>query len=398
MRRLRLVGLSEDGQQVVFVDDTGAEFAATADDRLRVALHGDRSRLGQLEIEMDSALRPRDIQARIRSGESPETVATVAQVPVEKVMPYCIPVLAERHHIAQLARRSHVRRKNAEGPARTLSEVVTERLRGRGVDLSTAEWDSWRRADGRWTVETTYLSGERLRTGRFVFDAIGRYSVADDDEAKWLTGERQPTSKGPQPRESGMAGDRRLAAVPAGDDLLSQSGQGVTDEPNDAEASDDLTAVVRAVSEPLPTTPRSTEPTADSPARSQRSPDDGIGNAGGGEATSLQSPPDPEAPAAIVSPPLGDEPPPAEVNRDAEAKSVAEPDSISPVRRQPRKRAADVRAGEAAPDDSSVRRRRQRRPSVPSWDEIMFSGSTGGSSGSPESGGSGDDEVTDLED
>ena len=68
MRRLRLVGLSADGRDVVFVDDANAECAAPADDRLRAALRGDRARLGQLEIEMDSVLRPRDIQARVRAG------------------------------------------------------------------------------------------------------------------------------------------------------------------------------------------------------------------------------------------------------------------------------------------------------------------------------------------
>ena len=31
------------------------------------------------------------------------------------------------------------------------------------------------------------LTGEHLAT--FVYDAVGRYSLADDDEARWLTGE-----------------------------------------------------------------------------------------------------------------------------------------------------------------------------------------------------------------
>ena len=43
---------------------------------------------------MDSALRPRDIQARIRAGETPEEVAALAQASVEKIMAYAGPVLA----------------------------------------------------------------------------------------------------------------------------------------------------------------------------------------------------------------------------------------------------------------------------------------------------------------
>ena len=50
---------------------------------------------------MDSALRPRDIQARIRAGETPEAVAEAAQTTVDKIMTYAGPVLAEREHVAE---------------------------------------------------------------------------------------------------------------------------------------------------------------------------------------------------------------------------------------------------------------------------------------------------------
>jgi hypothetical protein len=263
MRNLRLVGLSSDGRQVVYVDDAGVEFLAPADERLRAALRGDRARLGQLEIEMDPALRPRDIQARIRAGETPDSVAALAGVPVERIMPYCVPVLAERRHVAETAGRCHVRRANADGQSRRLADVVAERLRGRGVDLETLDWDAWRRDDGKWSVRLNYQSGDSHRAAQFVFDQAGRYSLADDDEARWLTGERQSSVHGPQPREhaAGLA-DRRLAVVPESDDddLLSLGADDLgvaeshdyfatlADQPA-TDTSDDLTAVVRAVRE-----------------------------------------------------------------------------------------------------------------------------------------------------
>ena len=80
MRDARMVGLSPDGRFVIVATETGEELAIAADDRLRAALRGDRPRLGQLEIEMESALSPREIQTRIRSGESVEDVARVAGV------------------------------------------------------------------------------------------------------------------------------------------------------------------------------------------------------------------------------------------------------------------------------------------------------------------------------
>jgi Protein of unknown function (DUF3071) len=323
MRKLRLVGLSADGRQVVLVDDTGAEFAAPADDRLRAALRGDRARLGQLEIEMDSALRPRDIQARIRAGDTPETVAALAQVSVDKIMPYCVPVLAERQHIAELARRSHVRRKGTDGPSRGLADVVAERLRGRGVDALAAEWDAWRREDGRWAIQASYHSGERERSALFIFDAVGRYSLADDDEAKWLTGERQSTRKGPQPREGGRGGERRLSSVPDGDDLLSLS----DDEGEDA--TDDLTAVVRAV--------RETRNKAPEPDRTD----------------------EPGEPADEAT---------ATVRTSADdAEEIAEGDADEAPVTKPSRRSAD-----APTEPTPVPKRRPKRASVPSWDEIMF--------------------------
>ncbi|WP_371402321.1 septation protein SepH [Kribbella sp. NBC_00662] len=226
MREARLVGLSQDGKQLVLaMAETGEEFAVPVDDRLRAALRGDRARLGQLEIQMESALRPRDIQARIRAGESPEAVAAIAQMPMERVMAFAGPVLAERDHIASLAQRASVRRRGGgDAPTRNLGAWVTDRLRTRHVDPASAEWDAWRREDGRWAVRVSYFvesedEAEKKdeKIAMFAYDAPGRYAVPDDDEARWLVGEQAQvlaTPVQPQP------GERRLAAVADIDPLI----------------------------------------------------------------------------------------------------------------------------------------------------------------------------------
>ncbi|ONI69112.1 hypothetical protein BWI15_21010 [Kribbella sp. ALI-6-A] len=209
MREARLVGLSQDGTKLVLaVAETGEEFAVPVDDRLRAALRGDRARLGQLEIQMESALRPRDIQARIRAGESPEAVAAVAQMPMERVMAFAGPVLAERDHVANLAQRASVRRRGGgDAPTRNLGAWVTERLRIRGVDPGAAEWDAWRREDGRWAVRVSYpVAEDDEKVAMFAYDAPGRYAVPDDDEARWLVGEQAQVMPPQQP-------ERRLTAV-----------------------------------------------------------------------------------------------------------------------------------------------------------------------------------------
>src|SRR3954447_11357334 len=218
-RDLTLVGVTRDGRKLILVSDSGEEFTVPADARLRAALRGEHARLGQLEITMESALRPRDIQARIRGGESPESVAAAAQTTLEKIMGFATPVLAERAHIADRAQRASVRRRSAEGPSRVLADAVAERLSARNVDPGSVEWDAWRRDDGRWTLVADYRSGESERHAEFVYDAPGRYVVAEDDEARWLVGEQPTSSHGPQPRTA--TGPRRLSAV---DRTLDRSG------------------------------------------------------------------------------------------------------------------------------------------------------------------------------
>jgi hypothetical protein len=197
MRTARLVGLSPDGKSLIVATESGEEFMIEADERLRAALRGDLPRLGQLEIEMQTSLTPRDIQARIRAGETLEDVARVAGIPMDRVERFAAPVLAEREHVASMAMASSVRRRGEPSGHRSLRITVTERLLGRGVDIDAITWDSYRLDDGRWAVTADYGSGDASRHASFFFDLRGRFSVAANDEARWLLGD-QPSARGPQ--------------------------------------------------------------------------------------------------------------------------------------------------------------------------------------------------------
>jgi hypothetical protein len=215
MPELSLVGLSEDGRSLVLTAGTDETYSVRLDERLRAAVVSDRVRLGQLELELGTALRPKDIQARIRSGEQLEDVAAAAGVPPERIMTYAAPVLSERAHVASQARRSVLRRTEATGP-RALADVVTDRLQQRGVAGTAVAWDAWRRDDGKWTVTAAYRSGEHDRTALFVFDPLARVVVAGDDEARWLAGEGrlhapQPRTASRDPGETGAGGASRSA-------------------------------------------------------------------------------------------------------------------------------------------------------------------------------------------
>src|SRR5215218_6474375 len=231
MRTARLVGLSPDGKSLIVATESGEELAVAVDERLHATLRGDRPRVGQLEIEMESTLTPRDIQSRIRAGSTLEDVAGVAGIPLDRVERFAGPVLAEREHMARLAMTSSVRRRGESSGHRSLRMAVNERLAARGVDPDSVAWDSYRLSDGRWKVTVDYQSGDLRRHAKFVFDASGRFSIAEDEEARWLLGE-QSARKGTEP------GRRRP--------VLAEAGADVEDTEPTLDLSDEM-ALVRAV-------------------------------------------------------------------------------------------------------------------------------------------------------
>ncbi|GAA1262728.1 septation protein SepH [Saccharothrix xinjiangensis] len=169
MRALRVIGLEDDGKTVLLEDpDRGERFVLPADERLRAAARGDLTRLGQIEVESDSQMRPREIQARIRSGESVEQVALAAGIPKHRVERFAYPVLLERSRTADLAQRAHPVRE--DGPdVQTLGEVVAHSFGLRGQDYTDVSWDSWRGEDGRWVVQLHWTAGRSDNRAHWAF-------------------------------------------------------------------------------------------------------------------------------------------------------------------------------------------------------------------------------------
>src|SRR5258708_4135335 len=104
MQELRLVAVSEDGSYAILaVPGRSGRFLLPIDDRLRTVAKGQFSRLAQYEIEVENPLRPKEIQDRIRAGETADESADAAGIPPGRVRRSQGPLSADRQDRAQSA-------------------------------------------------------------------------------------------------------------------------------------------------------------------------------------------------------------------------------------------------------------------------------------------------------
>jgi hypothetical protein len=346
MQELRLVAVSEDASYAVLaVPGRSGRFSLPIDDRLRTVARGQFSRLAQYEIEVENPLRPKEIQDRIRAGETADEIADAAGIPIERVRRFEGPVLAEREYRAQEAQRATVRGQGEPGPGPRLGDVVAERLAECGVSAEEAAWDSMKRSDGNWQVQLNFSIAGQPQAAEWVFDPRRRHATPADDqavrlclpEADWSAAQlvtKSPATATVTPIGSrhGSAGahpEQRSELEPA---PPSAAGPG----PQPAAAS---------AARPG----NGTRPTAAYPAHSPGTP--GVP----GKPLIGQEPAPPLPPAPAPPPP---QPVPAVASADAAR--PADPPQDRAATPRPARRAASGRS---------------RRASVPSWDEIMLGNS-----------------------
>lgn len=321
MREIELVGLSDDQQFLVARDpSSGEQLALQADHRTlsQVAQlsRAPRPRPGRSETTMD--MSPREIQTRVRRGETPEAVADAAGVDVERVMAYAIPVLAEREFMVEQARKTVVRRRHVGGANVVLGTLVDEQVQARGGSAEAAAWDSWRREDGRWTL--TVLPEGATDPAIFTYDVQGRYVLPADQVAHDLVGDLAP------PVSHEMAIADALRDAPAS-----------TQEPTVVEV------VVEAEVDLHPVGVSSLKAARDRRAMEQMALAE--------EQLALPTEPEQDTlPEAEHDEPAA----PAEPEPEQQRPAMAVPDDL--------------------PDDGPRKKRHERRR-VPSWDEIMFGSS-----------------------
>jgi Protein of unknown function (DUF3071) len=361
MSELELVGLHEDGEHLVLMGGDGQRFRLRIDEPLRAAVRRDRPQLEQLRAERYGTLAPREIQARIRAGQSAAAVAEGADIPIEHVRRYEGPVLAEREHIAGQARTTRVGR---DAGAPVLGDLVTDRLAARGVAVESITWDAFRDGPSPWTVVVRFTVADEPREAMWTFDTQARAVQAIDDEARWLSETELADEIIPRRHLSAVRDVRfdvgaegELRPLSGLDEILAGDPLGApAPEPDPAEATaallDDL-STKRGV-------------------RQQLAEDEVEEFEGFGPQRTFDFPGAEEPPAA--HPPLSDPDAATDarvLSRPAGPRRLSSPAGSATA--GPPEPAADTAPVPATPAAATERPRGRRgRASVPSWDEIVF--------------------------
>jgi hypothetical protein len=323
MRDLHVLTVAENGTRLLLADASGEQFSLPLDERLKSSLRAERAREQRSAPTSSETLSPREIQAQVRAGASPDEVASMAGISLERVLRFAAPVVDERAHMARRARGVLLRNESMLELG-TLDEVASKALVGRGV-ADTVVWDAWRREDGRWIVSCGWFENNVAHVARWVLDASAGSATPMDDDARALAGLPKQTE-----RSVAARGQARLAVVP---------------NPQGAEAEDDATEPADAAGSAGSIEDET--PTGEIPVVTQAAPSSG---ADGGSAGS----PGPAHPARRA-------------RRQRHHEDDAERLPLSELTDNIEVEETRASAPRSVPDTGG-----RQRPAVPSWDEIMF--------------------------
>lgn len=234
MSELRVVGRTSDGERIELADGEGNSFTVKIDESLKSAMT-ERKLIAVSQEAPTFSIK--EIQARLRAGESFAEVARISGLSMNKIERYASPIMQERAWVIEQAEKS-----SPKGTSLPLRELVVQRLAPRGVNMNQISWNTWRLDNGSWHLVLSYPSSDGNREATWSFDLNKRTFISQDDGAKWICGEeitKHPTKQDRMsdhgvlfPAEGDSPQPPRLVAVrtdPSSDDAPS-----VTDIPTDA--------------------------------------------------------------------------------------------------------------------------------------------------------------------
>lgn len=382
MLELRLIGVHDDGENLVLESADGTRFLLPIDANLRTSITKARRIQPARGLGAKGTYGPRDIQTRFRQGASVEEIAEESGWEPERVRRYEWPIVAERAHIIRAAQSVKIgRRSSASGTAQipvTLSARIEEVSERYGFEDATQDWTTRQQENGQWRVEVDIALKDSVRQNlpaqvvfpaRWVYNPANQGLYASNEAAYFLMGNSEDAVAAAAKKAPVEVPPARLPKAP---------------EPAPAPLTSSESADERKLKELLERA-RSVRPAQveEPEVFVHREPT---------EPAEPVAPVEPAAPAAQVAPaapaaPAAPEPTaettvetadPLAVDSEAPADSVpVESFALpAPIEDAP---AAEAPAAEAQPEPASAAEKpksssKKQRVSVPAWDDIIFGG------------------------
>ena len=240
MPKLHLVGITPDhrglvlseharakrGDMVLEIDDRLLEAIDKAQ-RLRTYDEGQRLESNALptkrevvngESGVDGRLTPREIQQRLRAGETVTALARSSGTDEAWIQRFAAPVLAEKAIVIERARSTTFTKRGVGPSAAALGPAVAANVIDRGVPLTLpdleAGWGAYQHPEGGWHVTFTFPLRGRRQTAEWEIDPATGDLAARNRLASEL-GWRESGKKLPQPKPVKTPAPKRSAAKPA---------------------------------------------------------------------------------------------------------------------------------------------------------------------------------------
>jgi hypothetical protein len=187
MSELRLTGKNPEGTHLTLTNPIGEEFTVRISDTLRATVN--QPRLAAVVASDDvETMSVKEIQRRLRAGETMDAIARDGHISVEKVERFAGPILQERVYILDQTF-AVVLRKESARDQETFQDVVFARLAPMGVDSDSLSWNTWRIDDGTWTIDLAYPNRDGHGSATWNFDLNRRSITATNENARWMLGQ-----------------------------------------------------------------------------------------------------------------------------------------------------------------------------------------------------------------
>lgn len=388
MLELRLIGVHDDGENLVLESADGTRFLLPIDANLRTSITKARRIQPARGLGAKGTFGPRDIQTRFRQGASVEEIAEESGWEPERVRRYEWPIVAERAHIIRAAQSVKIgRRSSASGTAQipvTLSARIEEVSERYGFEDATQDWTTRQQENGQWRVEVDIALKDSVRQNlpaqvvfpaRWVYNPANQGLYASNEAAYFLMGNSEDAVAAAAKKAPVEVPPARLpkAPEPAPAPLTSSES---ADERKLKELLERARSVRPAqVEEPEVFVHR--EPAQPAEPVAPAAPAAPVASAP--VAPAAPAAPEPTAettdPLAVDSEAPVDSVPvesftlPAPIEDAPAAEAAEAPAAEAPVTEAPAEPASAVPASEEKPKPSSSKK---QRVSVPAWDDIIF--------------------------